>query len=113
MCLYTDYMLLVDGDFMMSPHFEESFQLAISQMSSLSTGHLAYVVPAFELVAEKWNPEQVNTTNSSLLCNGKWETVYKKLYVNCLSPYVWGVIAAVYVLVKIFVKHIIYTLFSN
>jgi len=64
-------MLLVDGDFIMSSHFEESFQLAISQFSSLPTGHLAYVVPAFELVAEKWNPEQVNTANSSLQCNGK------------------------------------------
>ena len=67
--VYTYYMLLVDGDFMMSSHFEESFQLAVSQLS-LPIGHVAYVVPVFELVEEKWNPEQVNTANSSLLCNG-------------------------------------------
>ncbi|XP_065884775.1 xylosyl- and glucuronyltransferase LARGE2s-like isoform X3 [Dysidea avara] len=56
--VYTDYMLLMDGDFMVSPHFEKSFQLAQSQISSLSLDHVAYVVPVFELVAEKWSPEQ-------------------------------------------------------
>jgi len=54
--VYTDYMLLVDGDFMVSPHFKESFQMALSKTTS---DLVAYVVPVFELVAEKWSPEQV------------------------------------------------------
>jgi len=58
--VYTDYILLVDGDFMVSPHFEESFQMALSKTTSLSSDQVAYVVPVFELVAEKWSPEQVN-----------------------------------------------------
>jgi len=78
--VYTDYMLLVDGDFMMSPHFEESFQLAISQMFSLPTDRVAYVVPVFELVAEKWNQEQVNTATSSLLYIQKQ---FSKIIMHC------------------------------
>ena len=65
--VYTDYMLLMDGDFMVSPHFEKSFQLAQSQISSLSLDHVAYVVPVFELVAEKWSPEQVNICTATIL----------------------------------------------
>jgi len=54
--VYTDYMLLVDGDFMVSPHFKESLQMALSKAT---LDLVAYVMPAFELVAEKWSPEQV------------------------------------------------------
>ena len=54
-------MLLLDGDFIVSPHFEASFQLAVMQIPSLRlTGdHIAYVVPVFELLAETWKSDQV------------------------------------------------------
>ena len=58
--VYTDHMLLVDGDFMVSPHSEESFQGALSKSTSLSLDQVAYVVPVFESVAEKWSPEPIN-----------------------------------------------------
>ena len=59
--VYTDYMLLLDGDFIVSPHFEASFQLAVTQTQSLLLpgDHVTYVVPAFELVADKYNSYQV------------------------------------------------------
>ena len=59
--VYTDYMLLLDGDFIVSPHFEASFQLAVTQTQSLllPKDHVTYVVPAFELVANKYNSHQV------------------------------------------------------
>ena len=59
--VYTEYMLLLDGDFIVSPHFEASFHLAVADTQSLlSVGdHVSYVVPAFELVADKFNSHQV------------------------------------------------------
>ena len=65
--VYTDYMLLLDGDFIVSPHFESSFQLAVSETWSLLLpgDHVSYVVPAFELVADKFNSYQVLTLNCS------------------------------------------------
>ena len=59
--VYTDYMLLLDGDFIVSPHFESSFQLAVAETRSLLLpgDHVSYVVPAFELVADKFNSYQV------------------------------------------------------